>query len=304
MARPKAARVTNRDIPTLAGIGEYGVIDLKLCHAKFYAGFSTEWCRQCLRRLAEAGLVRETSLRVWFDAQSRSGRIPFLYSLTPDGADVVEAATGITPRYVLRSDPTPATFHHRLAIVRVRIAFEIAAQREGLSPPRFVTEQDVQPDAPEDAMPQQRSRLYQKFQSPEGRIIICRPDATAVIRIPHPSGDDQLATDLATFVEADRSTEGIAQCERKLPGYSVVFQRNKFSRFWIGLQNPVYRVFWIVPSPERIKTLSAAFRGKPVAEFFRFSTFADCQADRILTEAVWRDCFGEAMPLYRGTGRS
>jgi hypothetical protein len=280
------------------------VLDQPLCHAKFYPRFSAEWCRQNLRRLAGAQLLRATPLRVWHDAKSRSGRIPFLYSLTPDGADVVEVATGVVPRYVLRSDPTPTTFHHRLAIVRVRIAFEIAAERAGLSPPTFVIEQDVRPDAPGEAMPQQRSRLHQKFESPEGRVIICRPDASAVLRIPHPSGDGGLATDLAILVEADRSTEGIAQCERKLPGYSVVFERKKFSRFWTGLRNPVYRVFWIVPSPERIKTLSAAFRGKPVAEFFRFSTFADCQADRILTEAVWRDCSGKAMPLYRGTGRS
>jgi hypothetical protein len=299
MSRTRRIRVNDRDVQTLATLGEYGVLDRELCHALCYGAFSAEWCRQNLSRLAAAGLVRITTLRVWHDdGPSRGGRIPQLLSLTEDGAEIVRVRTGVYPRRVLRSEPSAATFWHRLQTVRVRVAFDRAAASEGLPSPRWILEQDLRPDAPRDAMPQHRRVLCHAFER-DGTVVTCRPDAAAVLDIPHPSGDPQQATALAIHFEIDRSSEGFAQCQGKVPGYAALFEERAYLRYWPDLRNPAYRVFFVVPSRQRIETLAAAFRTSPVATCFRFCTFGDCLADRVLTHPVWCDVHGTAMTLYR-----
>src|SRR5918998_6012344 len=105
MPRTHRIRVNERQVRTLAIVGEYGVLDRTLCHALCFPNSSQEWCRQNLARLAGVGLLQTTALSVWHDeAEPRGGRIPLLYSLTPAGAEVVQARTGVYPRRVLRSD--------------------------------------------------------------------------------------------------------------------------------------------------------------------------------------------------------
>jgi hypothetical protein len=300
MPRTRRIRVNERQVRALAVIGEYGVLDRALCHALCFGGSSQEWCRQNLARLAGAGLVRATSLQVWHDEEgSRGGRIPLLYSLTPAGAEVVHARTGAYPRRVLRSDPSPTTFWHRLQIVRVRAAFDQAAEGAGLSAARWIMEQDIRPDAPQGAMPQCRRMLSHELHAEDGAVVTCRPDAAATLAIPHPSGESAKASTLAIHFEIDRSREGLAQCLGKVPGYSALFEKQAYARYWPTLTNPVYRVFWVVPSRQRIESLAAALRPFAIAAQFRFTTFADCQSERVLTQPVWYDLHGKSMTLYR-----
>ena len=303
MPKTHRIRINDRDLRTLATLGEYGVLDRSLCHALCFTDFSPEWCRRNLCRLAGCGLIRATTLQVWHDEESRGGRIPTLYSLTGAGAEVVHARTGTYPRRVLRSDPSPMTFWHRLQVVRVRVAFDTAAASVGLPPLSWVMEQDIRADAPKDAMPQHRRMLYHEFADERGGIVTCRPDAAAVMRIPHPSGDEAKVSTLAIHFEIDRSREGVVQCQGKLPGYAALFESRAFDRYWPDLRNSVHRVFWVVPSPQRIASLIAAFRGAPIASAFRFTTFADCVPNRVLTEPVWRDLAGTPMTLYRSASR-
>jgi hypothetical protein len=301
MPRSRRIRVNERQVRTLAAVGEYGVLDRALCHALCFANSSREWCRQNLARLTGVGLLRATALQVWHDDEEpRGGRIPLLYSLTPAGAEVVHARMGLYPRRVLRGDPSPTTFWHRLQVVRVRVAFDQAAEQAGLPAPGWIMEQDLRPGAPADVMPQHRRMLYHEFPAADGAVT-CRPDAAATLSIPHPSGDAAKATTLALHFEIDRSREGLAQCLGKAPGYGALFERRAYARYWPALSNPVHRVFWVVPSRERIESLAAAFRASPVAAYFRFSTFADCRPDRVLTQPVWCDVHGTVMTLYRQT---
>src|SRR6266705_2456714 len=101
-AKPRVHRVrlNDRQVNLLAVLGEYGVLDRELCRTLCYPEFTSEWCRQILVRLVTAGLVRATALRVWHDDGSRGGRVPLLYSLTKDGADVVSLRRGYMPRRV------------------------------------------------------------------------------------------------------------------------------------------------------------------------------------------------------------
>jgi hypothetical protein len=302
MPRTRRIRVNERDVRTLAIVGEYGVLDRALCHTLCFPRYSQEWCRQNLARLAGALLLRTTVLTVWHDEEeTRGGRIPLLYSLTSAGAEVVHARTGVYPRRVLRSDPSPTTFWHRLQVVRVRVAFDQAAEHTGLPAPRWIMEQDLRPDAPADAMPQHRRMLYHEFHAEDGAVVTCRPDAAASLSIPHPSGDAAKMSTLAIHFEIDRSREGLAQCLGKVPGYSALFAQRAYARYWPDLSNPVHRVFWVVPSHQRIESLAAAFRAFPASAHFRFTTFTDCRPDRVLTQPVWCDLHGNPMTLYRKT---
>lgn len=297
MPSSRRIRINDRDVATLATLGEYGVLDAELCHTLCFAGFTPEWCRQNLVRLAAVGLIGTTTLRIWFERDgSRGGRNPKLFFLTKAGAEVVAVRGGTYPRRVLRSEPSPATFWHRLQVVRFRVAFDQAASEMGLTPLRWIMEQDSRPDAPKKLMPQHRRMLHHEHRDGNGKLVTCRPDAAAVLQVPHPSGDSDKAADLAIHFEIDRSTEGVAQCVAKLPGYAaLIAERSHLVRYWSDLRNPVYRIFWLVPSRERIETLRAAFRSSPVAACCRFAAAADCVPGRVLTEKVWHAC-DPAMP--------
>lgn len=301
MPRTHGIRLNDRRLSVLVALGEYGVLDIALCESLCFRGFSQEWARQNLARLAQAGLVRATALSVW--RGNGGGRIPLLYSLTPAGAAIVRDQTGDYPRRVLRSDPSPETFWHRLQIVRVRAAFDRGAGEAGLAPPAWIFEQDLRPDARR--LPIHRRRqLYHEFPR-DGRVVTCRPDAAALLTVPRPGGDEGGASTLAVHFEIDRSTEGTAQCAAKLAGYDELYASGAFARYWPALQDPVHRIFWVVPSEQRFENLARAFRGFPVAPLIRLTTFADCRPERVLTEPVWRGVDLDApMTLYRppGTG--
>jgi hypothetical protein len=182
-------------------------------------------------------------------------------------------------------------------VVKIRVAFDQAVAIAGLTPMRWIMEQDTRPDAPRNLMPQHRRMLHHELRDASGKAVTCRPDAAATFQIPHPSGDAEKASNLAIHIELDRSTEGDEQCVRKLPGYAAVAQQRAYSRYWSDLRNPIYRVFWLVPSPQRIEMLRAAFRSSAVASCFRFAALADCTPGRILTAKIWHACDPETPPM-------
>lgn len=305
MPRTKQIRINDRDVRLLAMLGEYGLLDRQLCHALCFADQSPEWCRQNLRRLVDAGLIEPTTLRVWHDeTATRGGRVPILYSLTKEGADIVRLRTGSQPKRVLKSAPSAATFYHRLEIVRCRFAFDEAMRSESLPRPQWIMEQDVLPDAAKDLMPQYRRLLFHEFRK-ENRVLTARPDAAALFTLPHPSGRASDATTLAVHFEIDRSREGIAQAIEKNAAYALLFQEKCFCRYWPHLLTAttptIHRIFWIVPSRQRIENLAAAMKTDAIASFVRFTTFDDCTPARVLSQPVWYDVHGVAMTLYRKT---
>jgi len=299
MKHKAGLRANVRHISVLSALGEYGVLDCELTRCLCLPGASPEWCRQTLASLARVGFVRRTALQIWHDESGRGGRIPLLCSLTEEGAEFVRQHTGTYPRRVFRKELTPATYWHRLQIVRVRIAFDLAAKHEELTPPSWIHEQDYRSDVPRDVQPLKRRVLYHEFRDENAALITCRPDAAATLRIPHPSGDDSQATSLAIHFEIDRSSEGTAQYLKKVPGYAALFAEQSYTRYWPNLQNPIHRVFWIVPSRQRASNLMTAFRPFDVASRFRFSMFEDCTDRSILTHDVWRDVHDTAKRLYR-----
>ena len=288
-------RLTDRDIRVLADLGELGLLDFELCRSRHFATLSYERCRQKIAQYLENGLIQAIKLQVWYASDARGGRIPTILCLAELGAEAVHQRTGDYPRHILSSDLAPATFFHRLQVVKVRIAVDSAAQHAGLSQPCWIMERDMRPDAPANVMPHQRRILYHEFTTPSGTFT-CQPDAAATLLIPHPNGPP---TELAVLFEIDLSTEGLAQCRRKVPGYTAIFQQRSFP-YWSHLRHPAIRVFWVVPSDQRIGTLAAALRDFPAAQCFRFTTFAQCNHN-VLTQPVWQDVHGTPMTIYQSS---
>ncbi len=293
----KSLRASSLDIHCLAKLGDYGVLDTLMLHQIAYADSSYEWCRQKLAKYRAANLIASFKAQVWLSPHDRhsGGRVPSLHFLTEAGAELVYQATGNRPPRVLRSDPSAATLFHRLHVVKVRLAFDLAADAVSLSKPTWIMEQDLCPDAPEDLMPNRRKWLYHEFQN-DSKVFTCQPDAACVIQIPNP---ESAVTNVGALFEIDLSSEGLQQIQRKLPGYDALLKCRKF-KYWCGLDNLTVRVFWIVRSQRRIREIAQAARGEDVARLFRFTTFADC-GPGILTGKVWDDIDGGRFAIYQPT---
>lgn len=293
--RLRGIQLNPRDIAILADLGDFYVLDTKLCHERHFPNASYEWCRQTLVRLRRAGFVRSIKLQVAYaeDFSAKGGRMPAYYFLTDEGATAVQRSIGIRPMRVLRSDPSPFTLFHRLQVARVRAAFDSAIQATPLDRPEWILEQDVRPDASDDLMPNQRRWLYHAFRHPRG-VVTCQPDAAALLRIPNPGQPEP--TYLVAFFEIDRSTEGLEQIMRKLPGYESLLKRRTLP-YWPNLRNMTIRVFWIVPSKQRINEIVAAIHQFEIAKTFRFTTFKNCDAS-VLTHPVWTTICGETKAIY------
>ena len=71
-----AIHLQPRDIEMLSLLGEVGILDTDLLHARCFAEVSLRRCQQRLKQHAEQGLIRSQKLAVWYGDQS--GRVPTL----------------------------------------------------------------------------------------------------------------------------------------------------------------------------------------------------------------------------------
>lgn len=293
-------KVTDRDIKVLSALGEYSVLDFALIYATILTGISAERCRQILARLTGAKLIRAIRLQVWYAVKSadnryRGGRVPTLFVLTELGSEKVYQWTGSWPRRVYRTEPTPATFFHRLHVARVRMAFDTAVTQTGLEPANWIVEEDMRPDVAKDAPPNRRRWLYHEFATAQGTIT-CQPDAAVRVGIPHPSGG---TTQIVGFLEVDLSREGHAQLKKKLPGYTALLAHPRLP-YWPDLEASALRVFWITLTERRLRELAQAVKDSPIAERFRFTTIPQC-TEKLLTDPVWQDLHGRKLSFLKAS---
>jgi hypothetical protein len=96
---------------------------------------------------------------------------------------------------------------------------------------------------------------------------------------------------LALLWEFDRSTETHTQLAEKLPGYASLVQTEGWRRIFPAAQ--AVRIFFVVPSPERLQNCLTTFRQAEVAGLFRFAVVNDVTPDRFLTAPIWHTIAGE-----------
>ena len=267
---PAGLHLQPRDVLILALMGDLGLLDTDTIHQRFFATVSRRRCQQRLQLFRAHGLIRSVVLTVWF-SDTENGRTPAIHVLTERGAEAVLSLVGSYPRRVLRSDPKPETFHHRLAIVKSRLALDDACAIAGLHEPAWIMEQDRNPAAT-DVPPLQRRMLYHAFRNGP-KTITCQPDAACLLAIPRDIDKPQAdTTNLLVYWEIDRSSESQSQLLRKLPGYAAAIEQRAYHRYWPGVQKPAVRVFWVCRSRQRISEICDRLKDVPVARLFRFTT--------------------------------
>ena len=284
---PAGLHLQPRDVAILTELGEFGLLDTDTIHERHFAGVSLRRVQQRLQLYQVQGLTKTACLSVWFNSDQRRGRVPTIHCLTERGAEAVQEVTGQQPLRLLRGEPKPETLHHRLAIVKSRLAIDDACLKAGLLEPVWIMEQDRDPTATERPLLQQR-HLYHAFAG-EKKTITCQPDAACVLRIPRNAMQPRANTsELLVYWEIDRSTESRAQILGKMPGYTLLLDRKPYRRYWPQLGNPTIRVFWVCQSDERIAALCEKLRDVPVARCFRFTTAAELTPERALGAPVWQ----------------
>lgn len=291
-------QLQDRDVGLLFEIGEVGSMDTTMIHRRHLPTVSLRRCQQRLQEIQGQGLIHSISLTVWYGKRG-GGRLPTIYCLTERGADAIERIVGVRPQRVLRSDPKPETLHHRLAVVQARLAFDDGCRALGLAMPEWFMEQDRREDAQPNDPPSRQRVLYHEF-SAGGKKFTCQPDAACLLWIPRDLDRPETGmTALLGFLEADNSTERTGQVVNKCPGYAALLQRREYRRYWPQAEQAAVRVFWVCRSRERIESLSAAFREKPVAQSFRFTTATELTAETALTMPIWRTIDGQCREIIR-----
>jgi hypothetical protein len=287
-----------RDEGVLIEIGEVGLLDTLLIHQRHMRGVTLRRCQQRMREVEACGLTHAVHLRVWFGWRG-GGAVPTIHCLTERGASVVESLTGQRPKRVLHNDPAPETWHHRLAVVRGRLAFDDGCRSAGLTLPEWFMEQDRRDDADPNEPPSRRRVLYHEFNGGKKKFT-CQPDAASLLLIPrNVERPAEGTTALLAYWEFDRSRERTGQVTNKCRGYAALLERRDYRRYWPQAEQAAVRVFWVCPSRQRIESLRQAMRDEPIAGSFRFTTVAELQADAALVAPIWQTIDGQRREILR-----
>lgn len=298
--RPQAIRLHNRDYSLLSELGEVGILDTPTIHRRHFPLDTTgEACLRRLRLYAGNGLILSTPHPL-SAASTHGGRPQAVHRLTPFGAETVFARTGMLPPRVARADTLkPDTLQHRLGVAAIHLAVNDACAQHGLPKPQWILEQDTNPDASPGAPFTERFVLYELFKNANQHVISCRPDASTWLRIPtHSAQNPSEWLDLLIYWEFDRATETLARITRKIEGYRLLLQTETYRKHWPAAHAPTVRVFFVVPSQERLRNIAAAIRKCPGSEMIRLAVVSAPTPAHLLTKPIWETATGEKRQLW------
>ncbi len=288
-----------RDIRIFEFIGEIGTADTDMIRERYFPNDgSGRACQQRLKKLADADLLKRKRI-ISDDGQLHGGSQPMLYFLTTNGAELVASETGVRPRRCSRSEPKQFTLRHRIEIVRVRLAFDEAAELADLPPVEWIMEQDTDP-----SIRRSRSRspsdyllLHKAFERGDRRVVF-RPDAACHIQVPRPSGNGHKS--LLAYFEVDLSSEGHRQWERKLWGIEAFLADAKaWQLHWPKVSNPDLVMFVVCKYKKRIRGLSSVVGGSSAAKQVRFALLP-LLPSKALACPIWFDADGNVKSILKG----
>ncbi len=291
--------LTPRDISILIVLGEYGLLTSDVLHERFWAKSGPRACQQRLRLLTDQKLIRPMRAPI-VTRPDRGGTAPLAYALAPIGADVCEEYTGIRPRRVVHDSLSPFTLRHRIDLVRVRLAWDLACGKAGLATTKWLLDSDPDPHASNAPAPAHRRLLSYNFLVNRQQISY-RPDAVSLTFVPTEQGE----TPLVIAWELDRSTEGHKQVRAKLPGLTQFIDQRPYLRHFEDLPNVPARSIWVVQSRRRLAELQTVFAASPIAAAIRLAFLPTLCSGFSLRDKIWTDTSGQPraiLPSSASTG--
>lgn len=293
----KGLHLQPRDLSLLAQLGEFGLLPTDVLHARHFPDDKTGMAaRRRLRLLADHGLIQTVAIAV--ARTGTPGRLPAFHRLTCTGADMLLHETGIQSQRPARSEiPKPHTILHRAGMARVALAFTDACRLNGLTLPTWHFEFDCVSGVSRTAPLSQRFLLRHDFAASGGTPLTCWPDALCRFVLTHQSRSWQLAI----AWEYDRSTETHRQIKEKLDAY-VPWLRNRAHRRAVP-EAADARVFFVVPSVERLTNLVSSFRTHPCAPAVRLAVAGELVHETVLSATMWQPLDGSAARTILGAGQ-
>ncbi|MEM7478455.1 MAG: replication-relaxation family protein [Planctomycetota bacterium] len=279
--------IQERDISVFVDLGEFGLLSADMIHSLYWSGKTIRACQNRLHLYASHGLVHVMSVDVAnAGLNSKQGRQPYLYSLTPKGADIVEDTIGERPRRVLQKPLKAMTLRHRQEIVTVRLAWDSACNSERFESPTWIMEQDIRQRKRN--MPVAPRLLYHVFGEGEARAV-CRPDAACLSEL---QIKGQLVS-LLTFWEIDRSTEGQKQIRAKSPGYEMLLKQRSYSEYFRLPAKCEVRVMFVCKSESRIREMQKQTLTPLLKASFRYTTLPEVQNANLFRDPIWQNNAGK-----------
>ncbi len=291
MAATNGIHFQNRDLALLAELGEVALLDTDTIHARHFPNDkSVRACRRRLRVLKAHDLIQTVHISVV--RTDRVGRMPAIHRLTVEGADLVQAETGFRPPRTARSEPPkPNTLLHRLGMAKVLLAMNDACLLQGLPKPGWILEYDSYPNVPPNAKLIERYILCRDCVRLAGSLRRSWPDAACQLTISAQGKDWRLTI----LWEYDRSTEGKDELVEKLSGLQPLIDTGTWRQFFPNSDD--VRVFFVVPSKQRLRNVIELFRDSPLARYLRFAVAATVIPPRALQDAIWFTTTGDCRPI-------
>lgn len=300
MTTVKPIRIHSRDLAIMRDFLEVGFLDMPTIHARHFPNDkTTKACLRRLRLLCEHDLITTAQISVAY-ATFQSGRPQRIFRITQRGAEVYATLTGMPLMALHRRDPQPETVLHRLGMAKLRLTVNDACALQDFPKPRWIGEYDTVPGIGLDAKHHERFVLCEKFTTEDGAKATCWADASCHLQIPgNSSGSQQTWHHLLVYWEHDRSTEMLKQVARKMPGYAALLAAEVYRKHWPELPRPTVRVFFVVPSRDRLENIARTIRTMPGSEFVRLAAVGDIIPRGFFTEPVWHTTTCDARPILR-----
>ena len=268
--------LTERDIPALAGVARYRVLNRQMIQRRYYRDDRDgRITRRRVGAMHRAGFIHKAHLLV---VNELDGAPCPVYHLAPRGAQFL-AEHFHDDRYLVK--PTtiaqPMHLHHYLAVAAIHMLVDDAAEESGVTVAAFFHEEE--PVNPE-AEPKQHLRLYTELRT-EPRKLVCAPDAAFLLDVAGHRGA------FYCEVDRDRSYSHKRVAAMKSPGYAELYARGLHRRHFPTTTLNRFTILLIAPNSDRRDALRRAFRGKDGSQFWRFAATPDLTRASFFHGPVW-----------------
>ncbi len=273
-------RINDRDLEVLSSLVEAGgLLDSQTIHQRHFPLDSTsEACLRRLRMLRSENLLDVVRASVTYGSETL-GRVPLVFSLTKQGAELIEDVTGVSAKPI---HLTVQNLEHRLAIAKVRLIVSDACKQEGFQKPDWIGEYEHRKTEIHPKMKlAERYRLCHQYTVDDSKYT-CWPDLASMLVIKHPTGESRLQI----LWEIDRSTERLAQIRAKLTGYHQFFLNRDEKRLF-GIAGMRTRIFFVTSSEERCKSIAELFRDQPSSERVRLTWSKALTQTSMFRGSIW-----------------
>jgi hypothetical protein len=274
-----AFQLTKRDVDIIYSVYSYTLLSTQQIEALHFASEDGSLRTRCGVRLAK--LAAHGYLGRVEQAQLLSeGRKPYLYYLTPTGAqlvaDMLRCEVSELDWHSKVAQLTPMHRAHLLDSNQIRLRLEQAAARHGLAIPTWVSEHTLR---------RTHSKEVVTITTPQGgqqvRLI---PDGLCVLDTPR--GQVHL------FIECDRHTETLratrtehAHWQRKIMAYTAYRTSGMYQKRY---NKSNFRVLTVALSERRLGTLKAATEDAGGMRRFWFSTLDLLNRHDAWADPIWQ----------------